>query len=195
MLKFGCGCMIAPEQRSFSPLSSKMHAHHLGPSRSSRPSPDVVAHSLRRIGFCCRRGSVGRRGNALTAQSSDRSRSLAVVLFCHLPTHPPERRVRDNLSSRGARRRRMPRECQISCVRSIRGDLTSPQCSGWHSLREEDGELGVSSSPFNGRFPMDAEIPQRQIDNFIAASSDGKAPRVLMILRRPRWRLSMALVV
>jgi hypothetical protein len=31
---------------------------------------------------------------------------------------------------------------------------------------KEDGELCVGDAPFDGRFPMNAEIPQRHIEQF-----------------------------
>jgi hypothetical protein len=36
--------------------------------------------------------------------------------------------------------------------------------SSRQALREEDGELRICSSPLDGRFPVHAEIPQRQAE-------------------------------
>src|SRR5262245_25180398 len=55
-------------------------------------------------------------------------------------------------------------ECPIRCVRPIHGGWSSTERIGWQSIREEDGELSVCRAPFNSGFPMDAEIPQRQVE-------------------------------
>jgi hypothetical protein len=54
-------------------------------------------------------------------------------------------------------------ECQINCVRGFHGGLSSADC-GRQTLGKEDDELGVGSAPFDGRLPVDTEIPQRQIE-------------------------------
>ena len=36
--------------------------------------------------------------------------------------------------------------------------------SSRQTLGKEDGELRVGGSPLDGRFPMHAEIPQRQVE-------------------------------
>ena len=64
------------------------------------------------------------------------------------------------------RRQRMPgkeRECQINCVRWFHGEWSSADCSR-QTLGKEDDELGVSGAPFDGGLPVNAEIPQRQIE-------------------------------
>ena len=57
------------------------------------------------------------------------------------------------------------RECQFSCVRAFHGRLSSTECSR-QTLGKEDGELRVGGAPFDSWFPMNAEIPQRQIEQF-----------------------------
>ena len=54
-------------------------------------------------------------------------------------------------------------ECQINCVRGFHGVLSSTDCSR-QTLGKEDGELGVGGTPLDGRLPVNAEIPQRQIE-------------------------------
>jgi hypothetical protein len=55
------------------------------------------------------------------------------------------------------------RECQINCVREFHGGLSSTDCSR-QTLGKEDDELGVGGAPFDGGLPVNAEIPQRQIE-------------------------------
>jgi hypothetical protein len=57
------------------------------------------------------------------------------------------------------------RECQFSCVREFHGGLSSTDRSR-QTLGKEDGELRVGGAPFDSWFPMNAEIPQRQIEQF-----------------------------
>jgi hypothetical protein len=57
------------------------------------------------------------------------------------------------------------RECQFSCVRAFHGRLSSTECSR-QTLGKEDGELRVGGSPLDGRLPMNAKIPQRQVEQF-----------------------------
>jgi len=60
---------------------------------------------------------------------------------------------------------RMEGECQFSCVRAFHGRLSSTECSR-QTLGKEDGELRVCGSPLDGRLPMNAKIPQRQVEQF-----------------------------
>ena len=55
------------------------------------------------------------------------------------------------------------RECQINCVREFHGGLSSTDCSR-QAVGKEDDELGVGGAPLDGRLPVNAEIPQRQIE-------------------------------
>ena len=56
-------------------------------------------------------------------------------------------------------------ECQFSCVQAFQGRLSSTECSR-QTLGKEDGELRVGGSPLDGRLPMNAKIPQRQVEQF-----------------------------
>jgi hypothetical protein len=54
-------------------------------------------------------------------------------------------------------------EYQFICVRAFHGRLSSTDCSR-QTLGKEDGELRVGGSPLDGRLPVNAKVPQRQIE-------------------------------
>ena len=58
-----------------------------------------------------------------------------------------------------------PESVKFSCVRAFHGRLSSTECSR-QTLGKEDGELRVGGSPVDGRLPMNAKIPQRQVEQF-----------------------------